>query len=201
MTMRNSFLSALMVFGLLLAPSLTKAAAEPEAGSASETVKKTVDQVRQTVSESEGQVSADELDQKLRDIIAPVFDFREMSRRSLGANWKKATPEQQNEFVGLFSELLARNYLKKIRENVASSAFKLLGEKNKGKKALVQTMVEYGDDTASIDYRMRQKDEGWRVYDVVVENIGLVSNYRSEFAGIVKKEKITGLIERLKSKQ
>ncbi len=173
-------------------------AAETPAG---KLVELAVEKVRTTVKTSEGNVSDVELDSKLRKIIAPIFDFREMSRRSLGANWKKASADQQNEFVELFSNLLAKNYLKKIRENAADSSLEFAGEKTKGKRALVKTTVLYAGETASIDYRMREKNGAWKVYDVIVENIGLVSNYRSEFAGIVKKDGVDGLIEKLKAKK
>ena len=194
--MKKSFYVLLSVVGMLLLVSRT-ASAE----TASSTVKTTVEKVQQTITSSEKELSPEALDEKLREIIAPVFDFQEMARRSLGANWKKATADQQNEFVELFSDLLARNYLKKIRENAANSGFEVAGEVNKDSKALVKTTVLYEGEKASIDYRLREKNGAWRIYDVVIENIGLVSNYRSEFAGIIKSNGVAGLITKLKEKK
>lgn len=165
-------------------------------------VQQTVEAVREAVQQESGTLTPEQLDEKLREIIEPVFDFDEMSRRSLGANWKKGKPEQQQEFVKLFSDLLAKNYLKKIRENVADSTLSLVGEKKdaQGKRALVRTVVKYDGEEAAIDYRLRNKGQTWRIYDVVVENIGLVSNYRSEFGGILAKEDFEGLLQKLREK-
>ncbi len=165
-------------------------------------VQNVVEEVRTTVASNKDKLEASALDQELRNIIEPVFDFASMARSSLAQNWEKATPEQQTEFVELFSDLLARSYLKRIRDNVATSEFDLVEEKTKGKKAIVRTKVTYDkDQTATIDYRMRLKKDSWLVYDVIVENIGLVSNYRSEFASIVKKRKIEGLLSQLRDKK
>lgn len=192
------FVSVVSLSFFAFLPHCIAAEAETAAG---KTVKAAVEEVQKTVADSQGKISDTELDAKLREIIEPVFDFREMSRRSLGANWKKASEAQQKEFVELFSDLLAKNYLKKIRENAVDSGLEFAGEKTKGKKAMVKTTVLYNGDTASINYRLREQSGAWKVYDVVIENIGLVSNYRSEFAGIVKKSGVSGLITKLKEKK
>ncbi len=138
--------------------------------------------------------------EKMHDVIAPRFDFREMAKRSLGAKWKSITTEEQEEFVSLFSDLLARTYLGRI-ENVEKDMVSVNGEKIKFPRALVKTMVDYKGDQFPIDYKLLHSSEnGWRVYDVIIENIGLVSNYRNEFSGILRKEKFPGLINRLKEK-
>ena len=168
---------------------------------ARETIKNTVENLRTTVSTQEKTLSPPELEGKLREIIGPIFDFEEMSKLCLAKNWKTATAEQQKEFVSLFGELLARTYLRKIRENVGQSSFTVLGESELGvKKALVKTHVIYNGDEAAIDYRLREQGGKWRIYDVVIENIGLVSNYRNEFGAIIKKENIDGLLVRLRDK-
>jgi phospholipid transport system substrate-binding protein len=198
--MKNSLLAfSLFVFSVCsICVFSSSAYAE---SSASDIVSNTVDKVKQTVVSRTGQVSPEELDKELRDIITPVFDFREMSRRSLAKYWKNATPQQQQEFVDLFSSLLATNYLKKIRENAASSSLNIVGEQDAGKnRKVVKTTVDVKGSSASIDYRMRAKDNTWKVYDVIIENIGLVSNYRSEFSGIVQKDGVDGLISKLKKK-
>lgn len=170
--------------------------------SASEIVTETVEKVKETVVARKSQLSPEELDKELRDIISPVFDFREMSRRSLAKYWKQATPDQQKEFVDLFSSLLAKNYLKKIRDNAENSLMNIVGEQDAGKnRKVVKTTVDVDGTSASIDYRMRAKDDTWKVYDVIVENIGLVSNYRSEFSSIVQKDGVDGLITKLKNKK
>lgn len=168
---------------------------------AAEIVKTTVDNVKQTVDNEKSKISEAALDAKLHEIIAPVFDFKEMARRSLAAHWSQASPTEQTEFVELFSKLLADNYIKKIRENVGQSNFTVAKQESTGPESvLVKTSVLFEGKTASIDYRLRMKDSTWKVYDVVIENIGLVSNYRSEFGAIIDKDRISGLLKQLRDK-
>lgn len=192
------FLSVIVgiVVGVVAFAAPVLASAGPEA-----TVKATVEKVRSIVSEKEGKVASEALDKELKDVVTEAFDFDEMSRRCLGKNWKQATPEQRKEFVSLFSDLLAKNYLKKIRENITKSDIKYHAEKITDKKAELKTSVKYGEEDAIIEYRLREKSDGWRVYDVVIENVGLVTNYRNEFSGIVRKDGIEGLLKKLKEKK
>ncbi len=171
-------------------------------GKASDAVKAIVNDVRQTVSQDKARLTEKQLEKKLQGVIAPLFDFREMSRRSLGAKWRQATEEERVEFVDLFSNLLSTNYIKKIRENIENSELVIKSEQSTSPKtAIVKSVVEYEGQVASVDYRLRIKKGAWRVYDVVVENIGLVSNYRNEFGSIVDKEGISGLLKKLRDKQ
>ena len=165
-----------------------------------DTVKTLVEAVRLTVKESQDKIPEEELDKKLRAIILPVFDFQDMSRRSLGAQWKTVTDAEREEFSSLFSELLAKTYLKRIRNNAAKSVFNIIGETTQGESSLVRTEVEYDGEKIAIDYRMQLRDGKWHIYDVIVENIGLVSNYRSEFGGIIKKDGFGELLAKLRSK-
>lgn len=195
-TCRGFILCLLAIFA---AGPLTASA---QSSSAAETVKTTVEKVKAAVASGKNTMNPEQLDAKLKEIITPAFDFREMAKRSLGANWNTATPVQQDEYVDLFSDLLARNYLKKIRENVESGKFSVTGELGTPENPTIKThFVSADNETVSIDYRLYKKDGQWKAYDVVIENIGLVSNYRSEFAGIIRKEKMEGLLKRLREKQ
>ncbi|HMO18802.1 MAG TPA: ABC transporter substrate-binding protein [Oligoflexia bacterium] len=173
---------------------------QAESAGAGKTVETTVNQVKSTVTELSGKLGPKELDEKLKTIITPVFDFEEMSRRCLGVNWNNATKEEQKEFTSLFAELLARSYLKQIRDNAKDSEFTLASAREEGRRAIVQTLVKTPKETIKLDYRLYQKGGNWKVYDVIIENIGLVSNYRSEFGGIITKEGIKGLIQQLRTK-
>lgn len=134
-------------------------------------------------------------------IVERVFDFEEMAKRSLGTNWKACTAEQQKEFVSVFSDFLANTYIDRIDE-VKPGMVDIESEKIIQDKALVRTKVKLKEETFPIDYKMLDRNDGagWQVYDVVIENVGLISNYRNEFAGIMRKEKFEGLINRLKEK-
>jgi phospholipid transport system substrate-binding protein len=123
-----------------------------------------------------------------------------MSRRSLGPNWNEITADEQREFTQVFSELLARTYLSKI-ETVKPGMVKVESESVETQKAVVKTVVISKGDTFPIDYKLMVGTTGtWQVYDVVIENIGLVANYRNEFSGIIRKDKFSGLMERLRNK-
>lgn len=176
------------------------AAADYELSEAGGLLKEAVDKVRSTVTQHKGKVSAEELDQKLREVIFPVFDFDEMAKRSLGPQWRDASPQERKEYVALFSELLSHTYLGKIR-NVDNSEVSYVGDSSEGERALVRTIVTTGGDDFPINYRMKREGGTWRIYDVVIENVSLVSNYRNEFAGIVRKEGMSGLLERLREKK
>lgn len=165
-----------------------------------EAIKETIKQVRSTVKGSETS-DIRSLDKELRDIITPLFDFNEMSRRSLGQSWKEANAAQKKEFIELFSELLSNTYLARIRDNVAESDVQFLSERIKQNRAIIRTKVKQDNQAATIDYRLRNKAGKWVIYDVVIENVGLVSNYRNEFAELVQQGGIDKVLSQLKQKQ
>lgn len=171
------------------------------ASSPQEYVKGQVDGLRDFVRENKDKLQQKELDDELERRVLPLFDFEEMSKRSLGAQWNNATPEERTQYVELFSSLLASTYLAKIRDGLQSSDVKFDGERTQGKKAIVKTRVMIEDTEAAIDYRLNAEGDQWKVYDVVIENVGLVSNYRTEFSSIVRREGMSGLIARLKEKK
>ena len=161
-----------------------------------------VDQMKVVYEQSKNRLTQEQLDKKLYEVVSPLFDFREMARRSLGAKWKQASEEQRIEFVDLFSDLLATNYIKKIRDNIEESTFTVASEQSTSPKtSLVKTIVGYEGKKTSIDYLMRLKNNAWKVYAVIIDNIGLVSNYRSQFGSIVDKNGISGLIQKLRDKK
>jgi phospholipid transport system substrate-binding protein len=185
-----------VIFALLVsisAPTLAE-------GNSGEMIQGIVDKVKKVVTEEGGSLSPEKLDDRLLTIIKPAFDFNEMSRRSLGANWNKANKEEKDEFIELFSELLAKNYLKQIRDNAKDSEFTIISTSEEGIRSLVQSKIKTPKEEIKIDYRLYNKKGDWKVYDVVIENIGLVSNYRSEFSGIVRRDGMQGLIKQLRSK-
>jgi phospholipid transport system substrate-binding protein len=160
----------------------------------------TIDKIVATVENNSGDAAKEIRRSKLREIIDPKFDFAEMARRSLGVYWNEITSEERAEFTKIFSNLLARTYLSKI-ETVKPGMVKVLSEDIKEKAAIVKTTVTSKGDTFPIDYKLQEHDEGsWRVYDVIIENVGLVATYRNEFTGIIRKEKFAGLMARLRQK-
>lgn len=138
--------------------------------------------------------------EKLRAIYQQMFDEGELSRRTLGGNWNKLNPAQQQEFIELFRELLGRVYIDKILaytdEKIVYSKEHMLSNN----QAEVQTKVITSSKEISIFYRVILKDGTWKVYDVVIENVGLVQNYRSQFNSILAKNTPDQLLESLRKK-
>jgi len=159
----------------------------------------TIDQLVEIVGENPGEEQRETRHKKMRDVIEPQFDFEEMSRRSLGPRWNDINDKERKEFIELFSELLARTYLGRL-DNIEEGMVEISAERVQDIRALVRTHVTYRGETFPIDYRLVQKNAEWKVYDVVIENIGLVANYRNEFAGIIRREQFAGLLQRLRDK-
>lgn len=138
--------------------------------------------------------------EKLRTVLNGRFYFRAMSQRTLARNWKKASVEQQKEFVDLFSDLLEKTYLGRI-EAYTNEHVEYLREKNKNaKRAVVYTQVVTKSADIPINYKLAKKGDQWLIYDVVIEEVSLISNYRSSYAEIIKKEGIDKLLDRMKQK-
>lgn len=144
--------------------------------------------------------------ENISKILDPKFDFREMSKRSLGVEWSKLKKEQRNRFADVFGTLLENTYISKIelmtRDTVAVTGASKFPDTAKGvKRASVKTIVNYKGDKFPIEYKMyRKPDAPWKVYDVVIENVGLVNNFRTEFGSIMKKKGFDGLMEQLNKK-
>ncbi len=137
---------------------------------------------------------------QLKQILFARFDFTEMSRRALGANWRRRTPQEQEEFVRLFTELLERAYADTI-ESYTDEKIIYVGEKVDGNYAEVKSKVltSKGQEF-SIDYKTQVVSGEWKVYDVVVENISMVNNFRSQFTRVINNSSYEELVHRLKEK-
>jgi phospholipid transport system substrate-binding protein len=191
-------LGMLIVMGLI-ALSSHAAFAAPSPSSPKAEMQKTIDDIIVIAEAHQGDAQKTVRREKLRTLINPKFNFAEMSKRSLGPNWNEITPEEQKEFTTVFSELLARTYLSKI-ETVKPGMVKVESEQVEAPRAVVKTTVTSKGDTFPIDYKMSLSNNAWQVYDVVIENIGLVANYRNEFSGVIRKEKFDGLMTKLRKK-
>jgi phospholipid transport system substrate-binding protein len=198
-------LGRVLSFGGLLLASTPIVRAEVHLPSARAELKITIDQLVETVERTKGKELAAHRKAELRKIIWPKFDFSEMSVRSLGPMWKDISEEQRTEFISIFSELLARTYLSRI-ESIERGMVSIEGEKiypaaGAGEaRALVRTIVTQKGDKFPILYKVVFRDQQWRVYDIIIENVGLIANYRNEFSGIARREGFPRLMERLRSK-
>lgn len=163
--------------------------------------RQTIDLLKSTVIENKGTLPPAALESKLKGILEPLFDFDQMAKSSLGANWNKANPEEQKKFVTLFSRLISSTYLVKVRNNVEESVVTFLPTVVKGDRIIVRTKATKVGEVLSVDYRMLYSDtDGWKVYDVIIENVSLVSNYRNEFSSILQNESVASLIKSLEER-
>jgi phospholipid transport system substrate-binding protein len=136
----------------------------------------------------------------VRKVADQMFDWHAMAREALGDQWAKRNAEEQNEFARLFVNLFSDAYLSKIRLAEADK-FEYLGETVLGDDAVVRTRVVTKNGTAiPVSYRVRRDEAGrWRVYDLDVERISLVRNYRSQFASIIRRTSFEELLDRMKA--
>lgn len=136
---------------------------------------------------------------KIGVVINDSFDFRSMSQSILATNWKKATPEERQQFVVFFSQYLEDTYRTKI-EAYTNQKVEFIGETIRGKKAIVETIIITDNSEIPINYKLKNNDGTWFAYDVVIEGISLVSNYRSTFSAIVKNDGMNGLLNDIQSR-
>ncbi|MBM4299611.1 MAG: ABC transporter substrate-binding protein [Deltaproteobacteria bacterium] len=138
--------------------------------------------------------------ERLRPIVYPVFDFREMAMRSLGAQWRVIDGQQQSEFVAVFTKLLGKTYADQIAlYNGQQVAYK--SEKIDGDFAEVDTQLIAKDrQRYSVLYRLHKSEGKWRIYDVVVEDISIVRNYREQFRTALNKNSFSTVLSNMKEK-
>ena len=137
---------------------------------------------------------------QLRQIVFPLFDFNEMAKRSLGANWRRANPQQQKEFVLTFTALLEKTYADQI-DLYNGQKVVYSGESIDGDYAQVDSrIIDKDGQTYSVVYRLHKVDGKWKIYDVVAENISLVNNYRSQFNRVIAKSSFDDLLKTMKEK-
>ena len=136
----------------------------------------------------------------VRKIANDIFDFSETARRSLGRHWQGRTQAERDEFVQLFSDLLERSYISKI-ETYGGEKISYLGDTVEGDQAKVQTKLVTKNGDIPIEYRMHKVGDRWLVYDVVIEGVSLVANYRTQFNKIIQTSSFQELMNKMKNKQ
>ena len=137
---------------------------------------------------------------QLKQILFARFDFTEMAKRALAANWRRRTVKEQEEFVALFTELLERAYAD-IIESYSDEKIIYIGERLDGSYADVSSKVLTSNgEEYSINYKAHLVNGEWRVYDVIAENISVVNNFRSQFNRVIAKSSYDELVRRLREK-
>lgn len=138
---------------------------------------------------------------ELRKIIFDRFDFTEMSKRALGLNWRKRTPEEQKEFVPLFADLLEATYVKKIERYNGEKILYWRETLDDGYSTVRTKIITKENNEIPVDYMLIKEGNKWLVYDVDIEGVSLVENYRTQFDEIISSSSYAELVKRLKKKE
>ena len=190
--LRQTMTGVVAVPLLLVAPAI--------AGEPTDQLKSSIDQVIKVLEDpalkSEG--STQRRRAAIREVAGETFDFGEAAKRSLGKHWQGLSEQEREEFTGLFADLLERGYITRIEE-YSGEKIVYAGDNVDAGAATVKTRFTMKNGTEiPVDYRMLRKGERWRVYDVSVEGLSLVSNYRGQFNRIIESSSYQDLVKKMK---
>ena len=195
--MNKRFVGLIIIFCFLMMIPLQGYAATPK-----ETVEGGVNKLLATLGDPVFKAKTKDAQvAQIGEEISAIFDFKELSRRTMGRDWRKMKPEQQKEFVELFKELLQGVYADRL---LAYSDQKILFEKEtmlKKGRAEVQSFLQTSDGKKiPLFYRLTNKSGSWKVYDVIIEGVSMVKNYRTQFRKILAKDSPEKLLDILRNK-
>ena len=190
-----------LVSALLLLLSVNASA---ESLAPQQLIKNTADNVLQILEKNKAvyEKDPDQIYALVNDIILPHLDFKAMSQLALGKHWRKANDEQKEEFTAVFKTMLIRTYSKSLTEYTGQEVEYLPFRHQEG-KTVVTVKTKINQDSGPsipIDYRLRFKNDIWKVFDIKIDGISLVTNYRNSFASDIREVGINGLIERMNDK-
>ena len=171
-----------------------------EAGEPLDKIRVTVDEVMDIIANQN--LDAQQRRTQIRQAVLKRFGFDEMAQRSLAQHWRTLTPQQQKEFVELFTDLLERSYINRIESyRGGRQGVRYTKEDISGGNATVDTEIrsERGEP-AAVEYRLLHKDNDWKVYDIIIEGVSLVNNYRTQFNTIIMKDSYAGLMKQMRLK-
>ena len=199
---RKSAVVSLICLSLLLAGRFTIS----HAGEPQEKVRQTINDVMAILRDESLKVPerTEERRAKIRQAVTERFGFEEMAKRAMGQHWRTLTAPQRQEFVPLFSDLLENSYISKIESYVGTQEIEILYTKESIDKegyALVRTeIVNKRDLNFEIEYRLLANKGNWEAYDIVIEGVSLVNNYRTQFNKIIRQESYDALVKKLQLK-
>lgn len=192
----SALLTRTVIFGLTL--NLIVGVAGAWAGPPTEIVKQVIEKSLDIIQNPS--YGRQEKQRMVRGIVDPHFDYQEMAKRSLGPTWGRLSAGQRQEFVALFSQLLEASYSDKIEKYAQRVKIDYPGEIRDGDYVEVRTVVHKTNDRIPLNYRLINANGTWKVYDVVIEGVSLVSNYRSQFNRIIHESSYAELVRRLRTK-
>lgn len=173
------------------------------AGAPTEQLRGAIERVIKMLDEPELKAPEKTLERRIavRRVANDIFDFAETARRSLARHWNARTAQEREEFVALFADLLERSYISKI-DLYGGEKITYVGESVDSDQATVRSkIITKGGSEVPVDYRLLKRGERWLVYDVSVEGVSLVNNYRTQFNKIIQTSSYTELVKKMKTKQ
>jgi len=191
---------AVLALGLAIAPWL---AGPSEAGPALEQLRTQIDRVLKVLENPDMKKEHNNTARRaaVRKVADDIFDFEETAKRSLARHWQPRSQPEREEFVRLFADLLERSYISKI-ELYGGEKIAYVSDQTDGDTALVKTkIITKGGTEVPVEYRMAKRGERWLVYDVIIEGVSLVANYRSQFNKIIQTSSYAELVKKMKVKQ
>ena len=184
-----------LFFCLLIPTSLV-------AGAPTDQIQATLDEVIAILKDPKlkSKEKREERHSQLRKIVYARFDFAEMARRSLGRHWRRRTPPERKEFIRIFTDLLERTYIGQF-DSYHDDKFVVLKETLDGNYAEVKTQIltSKGEEF-SVNYKTHLVSGEWKIYDVEIENISMVNNYRAQFKRVLSKSSYEVLIQKINNK-
>ncbi len=190
-----SFLLCCLLMGLVFSQSAVSASPDP-----TDQFRPFLKKVIDTLADPELKtIPKKEQGQRIITIVREHFDFREMSKRVLGMQWRNLNNKEQKEFEDLFTQLLQYAYIGKIDE-YAGQQVAFVKQRIKGERAEVQTLLVDKEKSVPVSYIMLLRGDQWMAYDVIVEGVSLIRNYMEQFSEILRKDGYSGLVQQLKDK-
>lgn len=192
---------ALFAWAGIFLNALAFGAVQPTSESPTEVVRATLTEVFHILEDPKlkGPAQAKPRRRMLEDVIGSRFDYAEMSKRTLGAQWGRLTPDQRHEFVDLFKGFLSDRYAGRI-EDYSGEQVQYLNERLEGHYAEVRTKLVSDKVEIPMDYRLINKDGRWYAYDIIADGVSLVKNYRSQFDKIMRSDSYDELVTRLRNR-
>ncbi len=186
-----------MLLVMLVALTLLATAHAETPATAQLQVQQSVDKVLTVL--RNGSLSAAQKRDQLTPLIDELFDFKAMAQGALATRWKKATSPERRAFTERFSRLLTLTYTSKV-DNYRDETVEILKSTGDNRRAVVDTSIHTSTVDIPITYKLRHKDNRWQVYDVIIENVSLVRNYRSSYGEIVRRHGMEALLTRMDRK-
>ena len=172
------------------------------AGAATEQIKQTTEKILAVVQDPalKGTDKDETRQTQMKKVVDERFDWAAMARSAIGKNWRDLSEAQRTEFTGLFSELIEKNYMSKV-ESYSGEKITYKGDKLDGVYGVVDVVISTLKGTdIPVSYRVQNKGTEWLVYDVSIEGVSLVNNYRSQLGSILNSSSYAALIKKIKAK-